>query len=50
MLWGCLSEKMKVGDRDSQELLGWLLLWGHAPPAPELAAVPPGVLARILEA
>ena len=40
---------MKVGDWDTQELLCWLL-WGHAPPAPELAAIPPGVLARILEA
>ena len=41
---------MKVGDRDTQELLRWLLLWGPAPSAPKLAAVPPGVLARILEA
>ena len=46
----CLSEKMKVGDRDTQELLRWLLLWGPAPPAPELAAVPREVLARIPEA
>ena len=46
----CLSEKMKVGDRDTQELLRWLLLRGPAPPAPKLAAAPPEVLARILEA
>ena len=46
----CLSEKMKVDDRDTQELLHWLLLLGPAPPAPELAAAPPKVLARILEA
>ena len=47
----CLSEKMKVGDRDTQELLPrWLLLLGPAPPAPELAAAPTEVLARIPEA
>ena len=47
----CLSEKMKVGDRGTQELLPrWLLLLGPAPPAPELAAAPPEVLARIPEA
>ena len=46
----CLSEKMKVGDRGTQELLRWLLLRGPTPPAPELAAVPPKVLARIPEA
>ena len=46
----CLSEKMKVGDRDTQELLRWLLLLGPALPTPELAAAPPDVLARILEA
>ena len=50
MLWACLSEKVKVGDQDTQELLHWLLLWGPAPPAPKLSAVPLGVLARILEA
>ena len=41
---------MKVGDQGTQELLRWLLLWGPTPPAPELAAAPPDVLARILEA
>ena len=46
----CLSEKMKVGDQDTQELLRWLLLLGPAPPAPELAAAPLEVLARIPEA
>ena len=46
----CLSEKMKVGDRDTQELLRRLLLRGPTPPAPELAAAPPEVLARIPEA
>ena len=50
MLWACLSEKMKVGDRGTQELLRRLLLRGAAPPAPELAAAPPEVLARIPEA
>ena len=47
----CLSEKRKTGDRDTQGLLlHWLLLLGPAPPAPKLAAAPPEVLARILEA
>ena len=46
----CLLEKMKVGDRDTQELLRRLLLRGPAPPAPKLAAAPPEVLARIPEA
>ena len=47
----CLSENMKVGDQDTQGLLlRWLLLLGPAPPAPELAAAPPEVLARIPEA
>ena len=47
----CLSEKKMVGDRDTKELLpGWLLLLGPAPPALELAAAPPEVLARIPEA
>ena len=47
----CLSEKMKVVDWDTQELLPhWLLLLGPAAPAPELAAAPPKVLARIPEA
>ena len=41
----CLLEKMKVGDRDTQELLRWLLLRGPAPPSPKLAATPPEVLA-----
>ena len=50
MLWACLSEQMKVGDQDTQELLRWLLLLGPAPPALELAAAPPEVLARIPEA
>ena len=37
----CLSEEMKVGDRDTQGLLlRWLLLLGPAPPIPELAAAP----------
>ena len=46
----CLSEKRKVGDRGTQELLRWLLLRVSAPPAPKLAAAPPEVLARIPEA
>ena len=47
----CLSKKRMVGDQDTQELLlHWLLLLGPAPPAPTLAAAPPEVLARILEA
>ena len=46
----CLSEKIKVGDRDTQELLRRLLLQVSAPPAPKLAATPPLVLARIPEA
>ena len=47
----CLLEKRMVGDWDTQELLpGWLLLLGPTPPSPELAAAPPEVLARILEA
>ena len=41
----CLSEKMKVGDQDTQELLRRLVLRVSAPPAPELAAAPPEVLA-----
>ena len=42
---------MKVGDRDTQELLlRWLLLLGPTPLAPELAAAPPEVLARIPKA
>ena len=46
----CLSENRKVGDRGTQELLHRLLLRVFAPPAPELAAAPPEVLARIPEA
>ena len=47
----CLSEEMKVGDRDTQGLLlHWPLLLGPTPPTSELAAAPPEVLARILEA
>ena len=41
---------MKVGDRDTQELLRWLLLLGPAPPAPELVAASLEVLARIPKA
>ena len=41
---------MKVGDRDTQGLLRWLLLLGPTPPAPEFAAAPPEVLTRIQEA
>ena len=40
----CLSEKRKVGDRGTQELLRRLLRVS-APPAPKLAAAPPEVLA-----
>ena len=46
----CHSEKTKVGDWDTQELLRWLLPRGPVPPAPELAATPREVLARIPEA
>ena len=46
----CLLEKRMVGDRDTQELLRWLLFLGPAPPSPKLAAAPLKVLAPILEA